>query len=1019
MDSVIVKLLATISLVLALLPAPLAAQPRVNASRPLMLAVRAAELHESNGDWGAALAELEPAIDSAASGEPMADALYLQARANFAIRRYEPTRAASRRFLADYNTEDIYSSTIRYINGVAAYQTGDTAEALRSFRPILRYHAAKQWIARIHADHGRLDSAFHYASQVVHDPDEGTLTSGPLRVPNGLPNVAESVYLLGWIYEGRDQLDSAAAQYQAVLSSPASTPDLVLDARLRLGVIDARRGNYEGSLRLLTSLTPRSDRQQEEQTFYLAEVSSALSRDDEALRYYTEYVRDYPGSPRIRQARYGIGWSQLQTKRYPEAIATFRGLENGIDSIAAASAYQIGAIQITSGDTTGAIATFEKMLARLPYESFSDNAYYELGSAFYRRRSYDSARHYLLIAARQFPESELRPDSYYLLGESYSALGDATNAQNAFARSRSTGAASPLAERALYREGVMLYKVGRFASAIDRFRAYVSGYPKGTDFADATFWLGEALYQNRTYDEAERYYGVYLEKAGGSARWRDQALYGLAWSRFQQKDFKGAALAFGDFVKNNKGSALAVEATIRQADCYRLMGQFDKAIETYQSIGGVAGKGARDEEARFRLADVFLQMGEIDRAVETFRTLIKDYPNSPVRDAYAYNIGSIYHEKDMDSLAIRELRPFDSTYPNSALRPQVTFTIGDAYYNMEQFDSALVYYRRVLDEYPSSIIVPEALDAVRFTLNALGREGEAVAVIDSFQAKNPSRIPPDSLNYRKAMIVLESGNFADAAARFANLLSDFPNSTLAPDATFGIGRAHEYMGHRDSALLFYRQVLETYPTSSAAEKASIESAGLRLRQSEWSPAAAEYRHFTESFPASERIGEARYGLARAQLELKDTAAAVAQLKMVLDSGSTHRESDNDLFVDKSRIAYARVLGARGANDQAIDLLATVVARRMDDVAAEALLLRGNLLLASRDYSGALAELRRLTTDFNTFPEYAEPGMLSIGTAYEQLTNYAAARDTYTQLSASTQNAALKAEAEARLKKLKK
>ncbi len=999
------KLFSALSLLLILVPATLVAQPRTTEPRSLALAVRSAAALVESGSYGRALAELEPAIDSAHAQEPLADALYLQSEANFMLARYARARSACERFVA-YAPGDSRRNHVLFTCGVAAYQDGDTNAAQEAFLRVDTITGTIDpyyWLARISAERNRLDAAEAYARRSAATPDSA---ASPYRT--------DAVYLLAWIAEGRDRLDSAAQMYRWIIDGPAN--DRVLDARLRLGVIDARRGNHESAVRLLNSLTPRTTRQREEQLFYLSEMSAALGRHDEALRYATEFVREFPTSPRLRPARYTIGWAQLNMGRYDEAITTFRTLENGIDSIAAAAAYQIGAIQLRRNDTAGAVRSFQSLLARLPYESFSDNAYFQLGRYFYRRAMYDSARHFLLIAARQFPESEIRSESYYLLGESYAALGDAGNAQFAFARTRRTGATGEPAERALYREGIMLYKVGRFRSAIDRFREYVSEHAKGADIADATFWLGEALYQDRTYDEAERYYNAYVEKHASGVR-LEQALYGLAWSRFQQKEFKGAALAFDDFVKNHKESPLAVEATIRLADCYRLMGQFDKAVQTYESIGGVSGKGARDEEARFRLADVFLQMGQTERAVATFRKLIADYPNSPLRDAYAFNIGSIYREKEMDSLAIEELKPFGSRYPNSQLLPQATFTIGDAYYNMEAFDSALVYYRLVLDRYPNSVIVPEALEAVRFTLNALDRGGEAVAIIDSFQVRNPERIPADSLNYRKALIVLEAGSFADAIVRFQRIVDEFPKSPLAPEALVGIGRAYEYLGRRDSALLIYNRVVELHGAAPAAERARIEAAGLHLRAQEWSAASDGYSGFVAAYPTSERINEARFGLAAARLRLKDTAAALEQLERVLATDTS--SSEEDLFLDRSRIMFARVTALRGGSERALELLAAVVSRRLDDIAAEALLLRGELLYRLKDYAGGLAELRRLMTDFSTFPEFAEPGTLLAGAIHEQLTNYVAARDLYTQLQATAESPAIRAEAEARLKKLKK
>jgi tetratricopeptide (TPR) repeat protein len=211
-------------------------------------------------------------------------------------------------------------------------------------------------------------------------------------------------------------------------------------------------------------------------------------------------------------------------------------------------------------------------------------------------------------------------------------------------------------------------------------------------------------------------------------------------------------------------------------------------------------------------------------------------------------------------------------------------------------------------------------------------------------------------------------------------------------------------------------VVNRFPESPTAQNALIEGAGIHLRSGSWNEAALSYEQFVERYQESERLNEAHYGIAMASLQLGDTARALGQLQTVLDAGDGQ---DEDLFLDRSRIATARLIAPRGETDRALDLLAAVVARRLDDVAAEALLLRGELLANVNDLSGALSELRRLVTDFASYPEHAEPGALLLGDVYEQLTNYGAARDVYNQLVAQSENPSIRAEAEARLKKLKR
>lgn len=977
-------------------------QPRVDEERPLARAVRTATAAFDRGDFLGSIAEVEHRLDSALPAESRADALYLLARSYMELCRYRPALTAAAQFNEGY-PDDHRVPQMTYIYGVAAFESDRTAEARKAFAQSARANGSDRgralyWLGRINADEGRVDTAQAFALLSLREPEHEFSDNAR--------------YLVAWANESRGELDTAATLYRGLIEKDP-LGDLVLDAQTRLGVIEARRGNYENAARILNGVTPRTERQAEERTFYLAEANSALGNHPEALQGYTDYVRRFTMTSRDRQARYGIGWSQLKLGRYDEAITTFRQLEGGADSIAAASSYQIAAIELARGDTTSAMSSLHSLLYRLPYESFSDNANYLLGRIHYRRQSYDSARHYFLVTARQFPGSDVRQESYYLLGESYAALGDAKNAAFAFGRTQKVGTDPELNQKALFREGLMLYRSGRFRSAVDRFREYVALYPNTPQTPDATFWLGEALYQDRSYPESERYYSAYLAQ-NGQDRWREQALFGLAWSRFQQQEFAQAAEAFNSFRTKYPKSDLALDATLREADAYRFLKKYDKAIATYESLG--SDKGERTEEARFRMAEVFLQMGEIDRSITAFRALVRDYPKSNLRDAYAYNIGSIYREKEMDSLAIEEFRSFLGSFPESPLVPQALFSMGDAWFNQGTFDSALVSYQRMLDEHPSSPIVPEALDAVRFTLNAMGRGGEAVQVIEEFQRKNPDRLAADSLAFRKATIVLEEGDVDAAIDRYRRMMIEYPDTPLKPDILFQIGRSYEYRGTNDSALIMYDSVVEAYPQSPAAHNAMIDGAGLRLRMERWGDAGREYSDFLQQFPESERRLEARYGFASTRLALGDTSVAAAGFRQIIDSAVG---SDENLFVDKSRLDLAAIQFARGRNDNALELLAAVLSRRRDDLAAEALLTGSDILIASRDYSGALAQLRRLTSEFTDYPDFVEPGLFRLGNLYELLTNYEGARTAYTQLIQQTEDPDLRSRAQTRLKGLKK
>lgn len=992
--------------VIAVLPALLAAQPRLERDRSLAEGTRAAERLIDAGEYLLAVEKLNSLVDSAGPGADLSTPLFLLTEANAEVDRNYPALDAARRFLLLY-PDDARAGEVHYRRGVTAYREDKREEARESFELITRLKGDREaeayyWRARLMADVDSMNKAEDFADRSLEEePHEFT---------------DDALYLSAWIKEGRGEYENASTLYRRLIDEfPES--DLGMDAQLRLGVNQARNGYYESALTLFSSLTPRTGRQREELLFYTAEANAALGRHSKAIEVYTEFLREFPTSPRARSARYGLGWSELQTRKYDQALLSFDALTSGVDSLAAAALYQIGAIHTARKDTAAAMAALHELVYRLPYESFSDNAYNQLGRIHYRRANYDSARRYLQIAARQFPESDVRVPAFYLLGESYAALRQFDNAQYSFSRTYKLGdSTDPVVARALYREGVMLYNIGRFNSAINRLRGYVSDYPNGPDIDEASFWLGESLYQDGKFDEAEQFYGIVISDYPNSS-YREQAMYGLPWAQFRQQKFNDAVTSFKAYLAAYPEGDDAIEATIRLADAYRFLRKYDLAIETYNSVGGRAGAGERAEEARIRMAEAFVEMGEPERAVEAYRDLERRYTKSPRTDDYAFAVGATYYGAGNDSLAIKELERFLRDYSESENVPRALFMLGDAWYNLGEFETSLGYYRRILSNHPDHPIVPDAIEGLRFALESMGRGPDAVRFIDEFIANNPNRLPADSLTYMKGMIYFDNARFDEAETIFKKLIEQYPESGLKADAWFQIAKGHEYSGNAPEALRIYDLVVREYRVSDAALRSLIDMAALRLRQSDFAGANRDYLLFIERFGESDRINEARYGAGKSYLEIGDTLSAVTQFENVIDSVDVSEV--NDVFVDRSRIALAEVLWAQGDAESALEMLASVASRRRDYTAAEALLIRGRILTEVNDLSGALAELRRLTTEFSDYVEYYEPGLLRLGELYELLTNTADAIATYQQLADVTQDEELKAEAEARIARLKK
>lgn len=976
-------------------------QPLVESERTIVEGTRWGQELIDREEYLSAIELLGNLIDSAAPGADISTPLFLLVGSEPKVERNYPALDAARRFLLLY-PNDPRAGEVRYSRGVVAWRERKYAEATEAFRTIVRLKDGREaeayyWLGRMAAERGAIDTAELLIAR--------SLEEGPHDYTD------DALYLSAWIKEDQGGYRQAADLYRRIVDEYPES-DLRVDAQLRLGVNQARNGYHESALTLFASLSPASDRQQEELLFYSAESNASLGRHERAVEIYNDFLRSFPHSHRVRSVRYSLGWSQLQLRRHDAALATFRTLSSGSDSLAAAALYQIGAIDLTRGDTVSALASLKELVDRLPYESFSDNAYYELGKIYYRRGQWDTARRYLIVTARQFPSSDVRVEAFHDLGEAYAVLREYDNAIYSFSRVRKLGdSASPLVAHATWREGMLLYRVGRFTSAIDRLRMYVANYPDGEDMPLAAFWLAESLYQDGNYNEAAQFYAQVIEEYPGS-RYHAESMYGLGWAQYRQKDFRAAIASYQKFIDAYPEQPEMVEASIRMADAYRFLREYDRAIAIYQSVGNRAGAGAAAEEARVRLAEAFVEMGEYADAVEVYEELVRRYPKSERIDDYDWAVGATWFRGGSDSLAIVELERFLQTYERSDNRANAQLMLGESWYNLGYYETALEWYRRVLDENPESPVVPTAMEGVRFSLESMGRGPEAIGIIEEFERVNPSRLAADSLAFRKGMIYFDNGAYDQADSLFRELIREFPESGLLAASAYQIGKGREYRGDFAGAIAAYEGVVRTYPSSDATALALVDMGELKLFRNDYGGARDNFLLLVERFPESAFNNQARYGAGRASLMIGDTAIAEMLFRRVIDSATG---LGSDLFIDRSRIALADVYYARDSVDVALDLLASVVARRRDYTAAEALLRRGQILAAVNDLSAALAELRRLTEEFTDYPEYVEPGLLELGLLYENLTDKASALAAYRKLLEISEDEELREQAEERVR----
>ena len=247
----------------------LRSQPLVESERTIVEGTRRGQELIDREEYLLAIDLLGNLVDSAAPGADISTPLFMLVEAEPKVERNYPALDAARRFLLLY-PNDPRAGEVRYNRGVVAWREGKYDEATEAFRTIVRLKDDREaeayyWLGRMAAERGAIDTA-----ELLIDR---SLQEGSHDYTD------DALYLSAWIKEGQGGYREAAELYRRIVDDYPES-DLRVDAQLRLGVNQARNGFHESALTLFASLSPKSDRQQEELLFYSAESNASLGRHE-------------------------------------------------------------------------------------------------------------------------------------------------------------------------------------------------------------------------------------------------------------------------------------------------------------------------------------------------------------------------------------------------------------------------------------------------------------------------------------------------------------------------------------------------------------------------------------------------------------------------------------------------------------------------------------------------------------------------------------------------------------------
>ena len=498
------------------------------------------------------------------------------------------------------------------------------------------------------------------------------------------------------------------------------------------------------------------------------------------------------------------------------------------------------------------------VLTYYPKSKWFDDSLLLIGKASYWREDYAEALTKFQELQKNFPQSELIPESRYWQGLSLWAVNRIPDARAAFSLfdAKADAELYGLANLAL---AEMEAAQDNREDAIASYRALLKTLDKKHKLrAKAWQGVGNNLLELGRYDEAlEAYQNVLQSKPDTKTNFETRVKIGETLER--QREFDKALDAYRQILKIKRLRIYEAETQLKQAHVHHRKGQHETAEEIYSAI---AKKYPRSEYS----AAAFYRLGLIEQKERKDLEKAKELFEKAVREDRGSDAGALALQRQKDLRALERYRKQADSVQDSQKALAPLFNLAELYlFNLGEPDSAMGIYQRVLGLSDSSDLAPKARYAIGLVYadslkNETAAREQFQLLIDQHphtpyaleaRARLNQTHADDALAEARFLeaenLIAEGATAEEAITLYRQIADDYPHSVFAPQALFALAWTYENdLDQLDQAKTLYEQVRERYPLTQYGKIATDKIEGDFLNPHKPTPADSTMADTTAS-----------------------------------------------------------------------------------------------------------------------------------------------------------------------------
>jgi len=429
-------------------------------------------------------------------------------------------------------------------------------------------------------------------------------------------NIAESFYYL-------EQFESAEPYYKQVFESPCDDA-LKLSSLTGEGWDNIKLKKFDQAGNILKTAGEFSKKHAlsaQEVDLLRANWAYEQGLYDEALRLFSDFIKNYPQSVHWAQGYLGRANVHYLLKDYDHAIEDYQHLSDQRDpDIFQKVQFGLGWCELKKAHLPEAIGHFQDVFDKVVDADSKANALIQMADVYQESGHWDDALRIYEQVKKSFP-------------------------------------ANSMMDYVLYRQAIVFLKLDKTDAALANFKDLESGFPESFYLQDLDYYTGVISFKKNDWSGSVLMMDHFLKKLTHPSEFTPEANYILALSRLNLQQPEEALKVFQKILRLYPNETdIAQNADIGIAKCQFQIGQYKEAIKRFKLIVYKYPKTDVAFEALLWLAQYYLKNADVDSSIDYYKSIIDGFPDSVKIDQVYYELGQAYEIQGLFDQALEQYK---------------------------------------------------------------------------------------------------------------------------------------------------------------------------------------------------------------------------------------------------------------------------------------------------------------------------------------------------------------------------